>query len=305
MNQLRVVVSSVVLSVVALGARAHADGRAWAAIQPHLPADVFVVGGANLGKVRTSKIYKTAIPALIAADQDHQQALAMIKAQCKIDVLDAIDDAVVAMSAEDKGVIVVALKGVDHAKFDTCLSAIAKQHDKTTITSAKVGDLTEYTASGETDKLYLAWLASDVLAMATEPKDKALLAGFVGGKGASAELSGAVAKAGTSDPVWCAMAKATPVPDVGTLKAGYGSIKLAGGKLAIGAHLVMSSAAEAGTLAQGAKVALADAVKKVPAALQKIAKSIAIATAGADVTITGSMPDTSTQDLVKLFDKMF
>ncbi len=300
-----VALGSALTLMIATPTPAHADGKAWAAIQAKLPASVFVVAGVNMGKVRPSKVYKTGLPAILAEDNEGTVVMTAIKTTCKIDVLGAIDDAVVAMADDDNGVLVIGTKGVDEAAFDACVTKIIKDKENKTVTVAKSGAVAEYTVSGEKDKLYIAWLAADVIAVAARPTDKAMLATFTGGKGAGTALAAALAKSGTSDAAWAAMAKATPVPNAGTLEAAYGSIALTGGKIAVNGHLVMSSATDATTVASMGKQELTDVMTRIPAAMKKIARSIAIATSGAEVVITASMPDTSVPDLMKLFDKLF
>jgi hypothetical protein len=289
---------------VALPSSARADGKAWAAVQAKLPAGVFVVGGVNMTKIRASKMYKTALPALIAEDRDAADITKAVKSMCKLDLLGSIDDAVVAMQDEDKGVVVIALKGVDQPKFDACLAKIAMAKENVAITSARVGDLVEYTAGSEPDKLYIAWLATDVIAVATEPTDKATLTAFLAGKGLKAELTAALAKVDTKAALWAAMSKDIP-SDGGTVKGAYGQVALTSGKLVLGAHVAFASAAEATTNANEARSELARLLAKVPAGMQKIVKSIGVSTTGNDVVVNASMSDTSFPDLMKLFDKMF
>ncbi|MCE9578200.1 MAG: hypothetical protein K8W52_34055 [Deltaproteobacteria bacterium] len=295
------------LALLATPAIAHADGRAWAAVEKRLPNDVYVVLGTNLGAMRGSALFKS-LPALVAEDRDATEVTKGVKKYCKKDIYASIDDAVIALSntpnSDDNGVIVVAFKGVDQATFDGCMRKFAKGAEKVTITTAQLGEITEYTAVGETDKLYIAWLAKDVIAVATDANDKAKLVRFLGGKGVSPALAAAIGKTNTAGVAWGAMAQDTPVGGM-TIKTIVGALTFARSKFALEAHVGLASAAEATTFAAGAKQELTGMMARVPKPMQALLSAINITAIGAEAQITTTIPDQKSSDLMKLFDKIF
>ncbi len=286
---------------------ARADGRAWAAIQKRLPADVYAVGGVNLAAVRGAKLWKS-LPALIAEDREASEVTKLVKKHCKLDPYAAIDDAVLAMAnapgGDDVGVVVVALKGVDQTAFDGCLRKAAKAEEKVTITTTQVGAVTEYGAVGENDKLYIAWLAKDVMAIGTEPDDKAVLDRFLAGKGVGPALTAVIGKTNVAGTVWGAMAQDTPLDGM-TLKTVHGAVAFARGKFVVEAHLGMATAAEASTMAAGAKHELDGMTARAPKNLQAMLKAITITAIGGDLAIGTSVVDQKSTDLMKMLDKVF
>jgi hypothetical protein len=296
------------LALLAAPLTAHADGRAWAAIQKRLPADVFAVGGANMSTIRATKLYKT-LPTLMATDKDWADGLAMIKSQCKIDPLAIVDDAAFAMwdapGGDDIGVIAIAFKGVDQGALEACLTKVVKAIDKSAVTSAKAGEFTEYSATGEADKLYVDWLAPDVIAMAVKPQDKAMLTKVLGGKGVKADLAAVIGKTNTSAAIWGAVVKATPVDNIGTLAAGYGALTATKGKFAAELHLVMSSAAEATTFVTGAIQQVGEMSRRAPAGIKKIIKALKMSAVGTEAVFSTSMADQGASELMKMIDKVF
>jgi hypothetical protein len=296
----------------ALASSAHAESKSWAAAKGVLPGDLYVVAGGNITSIQKSTIYQTIVPALLQQEKDAKEGFELVKTTCGIDIQTSITDAVVAMRENEKGLIVAALSGVDEAKVTSCLQKIAekeaKEKGKTTkkITAKTSGKIVEYTMEGESEKLYLAWLASDVVAMATEPTDKSLLEKMIGGKGAvakSGDMAKALAKTNTNAAVWFALAKKTPVGEgktKATMKTAYGALDIAAGVVAIDGTMVLSSSAEAKAFADQIKDQIAKNQASMPAEFQKLVKSLTVAASGDAVNVKFSAPEKDILSLIGL-----
>src|SRR5215470_10510092 len=78
-------------------ARADSPGDAWAAAKGVLPGNPYVVVGMNLATVKGSAIYQQLFPMVLAQAGNAQSKLDDIKATCGIDVVAAVQGAVVAI----------------------------------------------------------------------------------------------------------------------------------------------------------------------------------------------------------------
>lgn len=297
-------------ALLALGAvsTAHADGRAWAAIEKRVPASAFVAGGFNLGAMRGSKLFKS-LPALIDSEGDTRKMAKLIKTYCKVDALAAIDDIAFAMgedaTGDEEGVIVVAFKNFDQVKFDTCLRKAAKAEEKLTVSTTQIGDLTEYAAQGEPDKLYIAWLAKDVMAIALEGDEKVMLQKFIGGSGAGPGLAALTSRTNPKAAVWAAFAKDTDVDGL-KLKAAWGTVNLVKGAFVLDGHVSMASARDAQTMAGGISYQVKAWLDGAPAGpLKTMLASVTAVATGADVTIGAKAADQKASDVMKALDKIF
>jgi hypothetical protein len=297
--------------VSALAPAAHAQSKSWTAAKAVLPGDLFVVAGGNITTIQKSTIYQSIVPALLQKERDAKEGLEMVKTACGIDVQTSITDAVVAVKENEKGLIVAAVSGIDEAKVTACLQKIAdkesKEKGKTKKITAKTsGKIVEYSMEGENEKLYVAWLASDVIAMATDPTDKSLLEKMIGGKGAvakSGDMAKALGKVNTSAAVWFAVAKKTPVGEgktKATMKIAFGAVDIAAGIVSVVGEMVLSSSAEAKAFADQIKAEMAQNAGNMPAEFQKLAKSVVIATSSESVTIKFSLTEKELMSLIGL-----
>ena len=295
----------------ALASSAHAESKSWAAAKAVLPGDLYVVAGGNITSIQKSAIYQTLVPALLQQEQDAKEGLEMVKTTCGIDVQTAITDAVVAMRENEKGLIVAAVTGVDEAKVTSCLQKIAEKEAKDKgknkkITAKTSGKIVEYSMEGESEKIYLAWLTSDVVAMATDPTDKSLLEKLIGGKGAvakSGDMAKAIGKANTAAALWLTVAKKAPVGEgktKATMKMAIGNVDVAAGVVSVNGEIVLSSSAEAKAFADQVKDQMTKNSASMPAEYQKLAKSIVISSSGESVTIKFSAPEKDILSLIGL-----
>ncbi|MDQ3368564.1 MAG: hypothetical protein M3680_24310 [Myxococcota bacterium] len=312
------------LALVSLLSTAAAEPRSWTASKAVLPDQVTVVAGASLSAMRATQLYQTIVPPLIAKESDAKRAFELARSTCSIDLHAAIDDATFAVGADERGVVVLGLaRGMDQKRIVDCLNRIvakqAKDRQATTapapgrkggakakqpattapkITVTTSGRIAEYSMTGETDKLYLAWLAPDVVAIATDPEDRALLERMTSGNGARGNLAGVLGKVNTNATVWFTTTKQTPVQATGaTTKALYGTIETTGGQVKVDTHAIMGSAKEAKKLVDDATALLGAMKSQVPPMFIKAVDSLKMVAVGEDATMKFGM---SEKDLISL-----
>jgi len=299
-----------VLATLGLGAStASAAPKSWAAAKAVLPDDVNVLAGANLAALRATALYQQIVPRLIEKEDEAKLAFDMARATCNIDLHTVIDDATVAIAGDERGVVVLGLgRGIDQKKVIDCLNKLSVQmaKDKPADPTAKAGlkkappkvsakttgKVTEYSISGEPKKLYLAWLAKDVVAISTDADDKALLDKMIGGKGART-LGAVMTKVNTNASVWLATTKTAPMQQTAnaTVKSVSGTVDAAQGNVNVDMRAQMGSATEAKKLVDDATAMVAAAKSQVPPQFAKIVDSLRLGATGADATVTLSVPE--------------
>jgi hypothetical protein len=282
---------------------ADAPGDAWAAAKGVLPASPTVVGGLNVATIRDSELFKQLYPQLINSSAEAKEGFDMLNASCGLDVKSVVQGVVFAMDENNKGIVLMSLRGVDQAKVLSCMNAAVKK-DKKTVTAGKADGkgIVEYTSSGEKDKLYIAYLPKGVLAISTEPSNKALLETWLGGKGVEGKSAAgqALGKVSTGAALWAVYGKAQQL-DAGTnLKAGYGHADIGGGEIRVDGRMVLASAKEATDAAAKANAELEKAKSGggIPPAFAGIAKSIKIGSAGDEVQVKASLPEKEALSLI-------
>src|SRR5215468_1355396 len=275
---------------------AHADapGDAWAAAKGVLPGNPYVVVGVNLATVKGSTIFQQLFPAVLQQAGDAQAKLDDIKKTCGIDVLSAVQGAVVAIDNTQKGVIFVSTKGLGPDKIADCLGKVmAKEAPGKKLTASKpdAQGIVEYTASGESKNLYVGYLPHGVIAFATDAQDRGLLATWLSGKGANAATPAghALGSVGTGAAFWMVVAEEKNLaPDVqASMKVIYGQADLAGGNISADFRIVTSSPKEATDLAAYAQKQIDDLKKgnALPPEAMNIVKSLKIAATGPEVQL--------------------
>ena len=114
------------------------------------------------------------------------------------------------------------------------------------VVAKTTGKVTEYGLDTDAKRIYVAWLAADVVAIATDPDDKALLDKMLGGKGVPGGLAKFLAKANQSHTMWFVSTKSAPIPDTGgTIKATFGTVNAGKGNVDLDATMVTSSVKDA------------------------------------------------------------
>jgi len=291
------------LAMMAAASTAQADTRAWTEAKNVLPSGLQVVVGVNVANVRTSQIFQALYPMLLSQAGQGKEGLDLIKKDCGIDVLNTIDSLVVGMDANQKGLIVLGLKGVDQAGVQSCLTKVAadKEPGKKITANQLPGNVTEFSATGENDKLYVQWLAKDVLAMATEPTDQAFLKKMTAG-GIKSDTVGKAAGSVNGDAgLWAVVNKSDTIPDLNAkMSMAYGSANFSGGNIDFNAHVVLDSAANATKAAADATTKLDDQKKQAPQAAALL-KSVKIGSSGSELVVTGSIVEKDVMALLGQF----
>ncbi len=302
---------------------ASAEPKSWTAAKAVLPDNVTVIAGANLISLRKTAAYQQLVPALINKEPDAKQAFDIAMTTCAIDLHTAIEDATVAISDDEKGLVVVGLaKGIDQKKVVECLNKLAVQLAKTRAPAAKTGlkagaakkparapkvvtkttgKVTEYSIDGEPKKLYLAWLAPDVVAISTAGDDRALLEKLVSGTGLKGAMSGTVGKVNTSATLWLATTKQTPISQTGsTMKSAFGTIDASGGQVSFDIHAIMASAAEAKKFVDDATAMLGAAKSQVPPQFASIVDGLKLSAKGDDAMMKLAVTEKDLQSILSL-----
>jgi hypothetical protein len=282
----------------------HAESHAWSAAKKVLPGGLLGIGGINLGTLKSSQLYQQFLPIMMAQSGQAKDHLEVIKRVCAIDFTDVVDSVVLALEADEKGVIIIALKGTTQAALEACGQKISAA-DKKKLTVAKDGANMRYSVVGEKQSLYARWLSKDTVAFAISPDDKAMLERMVaGGLDKDPALKKPVSTVNTGAALWFAVNKSTPLDQLKvTAKLAYGSGDIAAGNVAVDAHLVVDDAKAATAAAADANTKL-DAAKKsgqLPPIFNSLLKSLAIKAAGAEVVITASMAEKDLLAILAMF----
>jgi hypothetical protein len=308
----------VVAGLLALGSTASADTKSWAALKGKFPAATDAVVSLDLTAISKTQSWGKAIEHLFAAEPGAKQAIDTIKQSCNIDVLTAITDVTVFGTIDnDKDFnIALGLDGVDQAKTSECLQKImdtmsaAKAGEPPKKVTAKTkGKVTEYAATGEPKKLYLAWIAKDVLVVAPSRIDqKGVLEKVIAGKAPKGDFKAMLAKVNKASPVFGVIAAKEKEDGINFL-GGFGDVAIASGTLTIGLHLVTATAEEATKMVTMAKEGQQKAVKelndKKQPDLAKVIGGATFAAAANEVTIGASIGEAVLLKVLPELDHIF
>jgi hypothetical protein len=304
MNKIRVSLAAFAFAAVASGAaRADTPADAWATARGMLPANTQVLFGINIQTIRSSQLFQTAYSMAMAQAGDAKDDLAEMKAKCGFELQDAVQGVVVALDEAEKGVVFVSLKGVDQAKALTCMNKMGEKEKKTFTASKPDGKgIIEYSASGEKDKLYVAWLPKNVIAISTENKSKADLEKALSGKGlaGASPATGAVSKVDTGAAIWGVVAKPQQLEPGMNMKVGYGQANIGGGQITADLRMVLANAKEASAAADKANAELKKMKDsgQLPPAAMTVLNTVKIATAGDEVQVKANMAEKEAINLI-------
>jgi hypothetical protein len=143
------------------------------------------------------------------------------------------------------------------------------------------GKVVEYGIDTDAKRLYVAWITPDIVAIATDPDDKALLDKMLAGKGTKGALNTFLAKASPNAAVWLATTKPQPVPTGGTMKGAFGTIDATKGNVNVDMSIVMSSAKDAKGFVDQSLALIASAKGSIPPQFQKLVDALKL-TSSAD-----------------------
>jgi len=287
--------------------RPAAASKSWDAVKKSVSPKAAIVFGGDGAAIRGTTSYGTLLKMLLDEEHDAKQAFEMIEQACGINVPDTITDFTVVMQKDERPLVVLGLDKDERALL-ACLDQIVATMGgdgakAPKVVAKKKGKITEYSMPGESDKLYLAWLAKDVVAFTDDPSDKARLSSMLSGRAAKGDLGKFLGKVSTAAPLWGAVAIKQVDRDMGTLLGGYGQVEIKGANLVGAVHLVMAKAAEASHAAEEIEKGLGEI--KAQAAkdpmLRRLFDSIKVGTSGNLIDLSGSVPD---KDAIQVFQKL-
>ena len=281
----------IALLLLLVTATAHADSRAWTAAKAVLPDGLQGVLGINAAPIRSSQIYAKLWPMLMAQAGGAQTMLDRIKTTCKIDLVGQIDSVVVGMNSDDKGLIVLALKGTTQKDVEKCLTALSKEDGKP-IKMAVDNGISSYTGNGP--DIQVKWLTKDIVAMATESDNKDLLKKLlVGGN--------KLKPTKTDAAVWASIDKEQDIAQLhAKMSRVYGYADLKSSNLSAEVHVVLDDAKVAKDAATQMTKQIDEAkqTNQLPPALSPLIKTLAVKASGPEVVMTGSMAESDAIALI-------
>ena len=310
-------VAAVIAVIPLSGGTAFADTRSWNAVKGMLPDNVNVVVGANLSALRSTSIYNAVMPTLLAKLPDGKRGIDLVKSTCGIDLHAAVIDATFAMGDDERGITVLALdKSLDQKRVLECATKLVAQQAAPTaavdveakggglkggakkqpapavkpeppkpappapkLVTKATGKVVEYGLDNDPKRLYVAWIAPDVIAIATDPDDKALLDKMTAGKGTKGQMSAFLAKASPNSTVWLATTKPQPVPTGGTMKGAFGTVDAVKGNVNVDMSIVMSSAKDAKGFVDQSTQLIASAKSSIPPQFVKLVDALKLTAA--------------------------
>jgi hypothetical protein len=290
---------AVALALVATAASANAGtSKAWTLAKTKLPSGLVAVFGVNVGSIKSSEVYKEFLPMLEAKAAKAKDHLDQIKTACSIDLTGSLDSVVVGMTTDDKGVVIVALKGTNQKALEACGQKVAKSEGKK-LTVTKEGAVTKYSGMGD-DDAYIRWFSKDTFAMA---EDKDVLAELTAGGIAKDILASYAGKLDTNAALWIAVNKAQDIPDLGgKMTGGYGTLDLKGGNLVVDAHIVTDSAKTAAAGVKQGQTQL-DQIKKsgqIPKQFAPMLESIKLSASGAELVADAAVSEKDLASLIQM-----
>lgn len=307
----RTVTAAVALTVSLLATRAAtADTRSWAAVKKVLGKGDTAVVSIDLAKLRTTTSFQTGLKMFLDDEPDAKEVFDTIKADCGFDLTTALSDLTVVMQGDEHPLIAFGLAGVDEAKVMSCIGSVAGKMANTpgvTLTGTKKGKVTEYSVKGESDKLYAAWLAKDVMAFTENAKDRKDLEKRVAGKGAKGDLAKFLRRTSTAAAFWVAVAQRTS-EDGRTVLGGYAQLDLAGGMINGTGAVVMAKPADAIAMVSEGKAAIDNAKQEIAGKspeLGRVLATVRIMAKGAEVVISAAVADKDVGTIVPQLDKLF
>jgi len=285
-----------------VGASTAAATGAWGAASAVLPTGPNVVAGLNVKTLMGTKLAQAAISDVLAKEADAQTAIDLVKSTCSIDLMTSVKDAVAAVGMEtEEGVFFLGLDGLDEAKVTDCVKKIANDQG-IEIKSKKSGNVVEYSAKGQTEKLYIGWPTKDVMAIATDPTDKKLITKYLGGKGKlmkDGDFGAALGKVKTSAMGWMVVtAKDQEIGDTGAkMTVLYAWLDDTSTTVSTEIHVVVDSADNATKLVKEINDQLPQLQKdtSMPKSIAKLMKTIKVSASDKDITVSASASETDVE----------
>lgn len=252
-----------------------------------LPGDIEIIASADATVARSTKLYTSTVPLLLAMSGSAQTGLDEVKKTCGFDPLTAVDDVTIAMDAGKDGAAFLGVN-VKESVFTSCLVSLAKQKSGADVTTSKSGN--EITVKAPSGTFYFAWLPGDVIAFTKNPRDSKELARFTGGAGALASNKQMASWLSMADPNALAVIATTRSFSSGgmSMDGGVGSVVYKGGTYEAKATIEVGSQSKAELIAKGAGMLKSALANKGPSELQSILGTVDVKASGTTVVAKAS-----------------
>lgn len=273
-----------------------APSRAWnAAKKAH--ADAPIIAGIDVASAKASESFKKYYPLLVDKKPEVKEVLDKLQAACSFDPFTAVHSAVAVVddAADNRGAFYLALTGWNAAKLGACIKKVSKREKKNVIVGPVKRGIQQLELKG--DKIYLGWIGKDVLVIATDPTDKALVQKMLGGRGAGA-ANKLANKLDTGATLWMVVMKSQPIQGSIEMKALYGTANVASGNVDGDMRVITGGASQASDLVTMFNAELPKLQGALPPAASALVKSLKLTANGAEVQATASAPE---KDLLSLF----
>ncbi|MFO0549819.1 MAG: hypothetical protein U0271_15610 [Polyangiaceae bacterium] len=283
-------------------AAAAAPTKSFTAASANLPGDTQLVGTSSIKTVRSTKVFQSLFPQLLKSERDLNEANDKITKLCGIDAVKAIDDVTIGVGKGDEAGIYVAMNGVSESKLVDCITKLAKD-EKEVITSSKSGNITELKSDKSKKSVFFGWLTGDVLVVTSDPNNKALLEKEMGGKGALAKstVGARLSRLSSDAAISVVFDKELPMDGM-KIKSGELTVTVSGGNATLNASFEMGSKKEAEDVAKFLNDLLNQSgMKKPPASVQKVAKTLSAKASNAEVKVTATAAES---DIISAFNDL-
>jgi hypothetical protein len=300
--------STALLVTLGLAGTASAEPKSWTAIKDKFPADAAFTFSIDVKQLRALPTYPKLVAGIQALEPDIRQAFDMVKSTCQIDLASAIADVSMITNGGNSGAIAVALDGgLDEAKVLACANKIGKAMKEPPITGKLNGKVTEYSSGG--DKMFVAWLAKDVVVFDSRIDKRTGLDKVLGGAAPSAKLAAGLKSINTAAAGFGAAA----IED-DEVRGGYGSLVLGKGTGTLSLKLFAANAkVQQELVAKGTKelkdqISVFDGEPTKPGAktAAKILRAIKVKASGAsDVTVDLVASEADVAEVLPHLEKLF
>jgi hypothetical protein len=275
---------------------AFAATKSRAAAEASLPADTEIVATSNFKALRSTQTFQKLFPQLLKADKDTKEGITKITKTCGFDPLTSVDDVTMGLAAKEQGAFFLSVvASVTEKKLVECATKLAKE-EKETLTATKTGNITEL-KSDKGSSVFFSMTSDNVLVVATDPEEKALLEKMLGGKGALAKskVGKRLSKLRDDAVLSVVFAKEETIENL-TVKGGDLTLAVKAGVVDLTTTVEMASKKEAEQVVTFVKaVNVIPLPKDAPKEAERILKTVDAKSQGADATVTASAAE---KDLV-------
>jgi hypothetical protein len=284
--------STAVVVLLALTTIAEADvSKAWQAVRANAGTKATAVLAVDVGAIAKLPSFPKLAEAVLAAEPRVELAVAWVKRACKLDLLALVDGLVIVGDplGKDGGALYLQLT-IDRTKAMACAGAIAKEADKTYAVAVTDDAITLRGKQG-----HLAWVDTQVVAIALEVTDKAMLDRRVKQPGFDTSAVGALAtKLDPKSLAWIAFSILTPERPLASwfpVTSGSGTFTLTDTTISTSHTILAATTKQATSLVSDLNKDLIKDAAKASAAGKKALSALKITSQGPTITVTAKLPE--------------